>query len=215
MIEGKLIVLEGIDGSGKTTNIPVVKSILTEMGVPSLSTAEPGGTDLGGWVRGLVKTQNHDFSPDVLAMLMCTARLHHIEKVIKPALDGGMAVVCDRYWASTIAYQCGGMGVDLDDLLRIAESFSFDAGKVDLQLYFKVTHEQALARANTRLDNKADYFDSKGEEFFNRVIDMYDQIAAANTVDNITIDASVSPEEVEVQIRKALYKLYPEKRPKT
>lgn len=206
MKKGKLIVLEGIDGCGKSTNVPIVQSILRELGVPSIATAEPGGTDLGRTLRGWIKTGNHDFSPEVLTMLMCTARLHHIEKVIKPVLNNGIAVVCDRYWSSTIAYQQIGMGVDGDDIIKIGELFNFSDYEPDLELYLKVPYTTTFAR---RGSNK-DYFDSQGKDFFNKVTTAYDLIA--KEVEFIeTIDATKSLANVQSQIRQELYKLYPSK----
>ena len=111
---GQLIVFEGLDGSGKTTQIGLLKNFLEQKGQQVISTREPGGTSFGEKCRDLFFTEGISGSSE--AFIAFASRVEHINHVINPALRDGMWVLCDRFSASTLAYQGYGRGVDLTTL---------------------------------------------------------------------------------------------------
>src|SRR5690606_23476758 len=112
VLRGAFITLEGIEGVGKSTNMAFVRSVLERGGQRVVSTREPGGTARGERVRDGVVDEDHDggLSAEVEALLMFAARAHHLQRVIRPALQRSEWVVCDRFTDATFAYQGGGRG---------------------------------------------------------------------------------------------------------
>ena len=114
---GAFITLEGIEGVGKSTALHYIQEFLQDAGIEVVITREPGGTSLGEMVREWLLEGTHDKLPGELeALLMFAARSHHLESIIKPALDAGHFVVCDRFSDATFAYQGAGRGVELSFL---------------------------------------------------------------------------------------------------
>src|SRR5690606_23902332 len=109
------VVVEGLDGAGKSTLISNIADELAELGIPYLHTREPGGTPLGEEVREiLLRTKGDPPAPIAELFLYEAARQQHVQKVIKPALNAGRWVLCDRFTASTVAFQVGGRGLGLE-----------------------------------------------------------------------------------------------------
>ena len=120
MTAGKFIVFEGIDGSGKTTQINLVARSLEEQGRQVLCTREPGGTRIGAMLRNLLlDPANKDLDHRTEAFLYAADRSQHVTEVILPALEEGKIVICDRYLYSTVAYQGWGRGIDTDFLTSL------------------------------------------------------------------------------------------------
>ena len=189
------IVFEGIDGSGKTTQIAILSRKLVANGHDPLVTREPGGTPLGDhaglWLRAL-----HKLSPITELLLFNAARAEHVTKVIQPALDAGRIVLCDRFDASTIAYQAYGRGLDakmVEKINRIATDGLQPTLTVFLDLPVEAAHSRKDAGA---LDN----FESQKREFHQRVRQSYQDMAARNPNAWITIDATLSKETVAEKI---------------
>lgn len=149
MKRGKFIVLEGIDGSGKTTQARLLEERLQEMGIKVFVTREPGGTKIGEAIRTFAFT--HHASPIMDMCLMYSARMLHLVKLIQPALESGMWVVCDRFVSSTWAYQSkigDRPGVSCS-ILHEAESSMYESNvpKPDLEIYMALdTHSSAERR---------------------------------------------------------------------
>ncbi len=110
-MKGKLIVFEGIDGSGKTTQATMLHEYLREKGYDVILTREPTDTIIGGVIRSILKGHIR-MSEKVLPFLFAADRINHIEEVIKPALEEGKIVICDRYYLSNLAYQWDGFPID-------------------------------------------------------------------------------------------------------
>lgn len=122
MTRGKFIVFEGIDGAGKSTQLKLLKDRLFSLGYGVVDTREPGGTTVGEKIRELLLDPQHDGLDECAEVfLYAAARAELLRRVIKPSLAGGCVVLCDRFTASTIAYQGYGRGVDLDFLRRVNE----------------------------------------------------------------------------------------------
>lgn len=207
-MRGAFITLEGTEGVGKSTNLAFVASTLQARGRDVVTTREPGGTELGERVRGWILDGDHGaLSPEVEALLMFAARAHHLERVIRPALDAGRWVVCDRFTDATFAYQGGGRGGDVR-LLETLES-AVQRGLVpDLTLLLDAPLEIGRQRIASR---KPDHFEREAQPFFVRVRDAYLQLAARHPDRIKVIDAAQPVAAVQAQIAAHLGALLAER----
>ena len=192
---GIFIVFEGIDGAGKTTQIPLLYRNLTRIGYAPLLTHEPGGTPLGDSVNKWLK-KYPERSPLTELLLMCSARSEHITKVIKPALDQGRIVICDRYSPSTIAYQGHGRGLELELIQEV--NFRATQGlEPDLIVLLNIPVSTAYTRKPNR---KHDGFETEKKEFHQRIKDGYLALASANDKKWLTIDGNLPKSTIAAQI---------------
>jgi dTMP kinase len=144
------VVVEGVDGSGKTTAVEGLVEALRVAGVPVVGTGEPGGSpNLGSEVSRLLLHTGHYLTPRAEALLFAADRAQHVNDVIAPALREGKVVVCSRFVDSTLAYQGAGRGLNFDDLLAISD-FAADGLKADLVLVLDVDPDTAKGRQETR-----------------------------------------------------------------
>jgi dTMP kinase len=197
---GVFITVEGGEGAGKTTCIDCIREVLAEHG-PVL-TREPGGTPLGEAVRELLLSKDYaGMSTDAELLLMFAARAEHIAQVIRPALDAGKWVICDRFTDATYAYQGGGRGANAGRI-ALLEDWVQGPLRPDLTLLLDIGVEQGLARAAGR--GEPDRFESEKAAFFERVRAVYRERAAADPQRIRLIDASRPLPEVQSQIRNEL-----------
>ena len=202
MPRGIFITLEGGEGAGKSTNLAFVRKWLERAGCEVVVTREPGGTELGERVRDiLLHGRELPISAESEMLLMFAARAEHIARVIRPALDAGKIVLCDRFTDATYAYQGGGRGIPA---ARIAAIESWVQGDLrpDLTLLFDVPVEAGRRRAGLR--SEPDRFEQESNEFFARVHATYLARAASEPGRMRVIDASQSLEKVEQQIGSVL-----------
>ncbi len=196
MRKGRLIVWEGIEGSGKTTQIPAIAQWLREL-TPSrqiLVTREPGGTNLGKQIRELLLKEKGDAIHEKTELCLFAAdRIQHLEEVILPALDQGMIVLCDRFVASTIAYQCYGRGLDYS-LVEQFNQLATNGLTPDLTIWLKLDVKIGLQRISLR--GQSDRLEKENVEFHQRVHQGYQDLADKNPQTFIPIDASQSSEFV-------------------
>lgn len=178
MTRGRFVTLEGIDGAGKSTHAGWFADALAARGHRVVATREPGGTPLGERLREILL--HEAMSHDTEALLMFAARREHLEQVIRPALDRGDWVLCDRFTDATYAYQGGGHGVNVERIRELERWIHGDCHP-DLTLLFDVP----LAVSRERLERNArdgrvlDRFEREREAFFGRVRDAYHARAAA------------------------------------
>lgn len=199
------IVIEGLEGAGKTTARDVVVETLRDLGVNGLLfTREPGGTVLAEKLRSLVldiKSVGDEVITDKAEVLMFyAARVQLVETVIKPALASGQWVIGDRHDLSTQAYQGGGRGIDRTMLATLRDAVLGDF-RPNLTLYLDVTPEVGLKRARARGD--LDRIEQESLNFFNRTRARYLELAAADD-SIITVDATQPLEKVMRDIRAAV-----------
>lgn len=201
MTRGKFITLEGMDGAGKSTHLAWIPGFLQTRGVEVQLTREPGGTAVGENLRALMLDKNQKLHPDTEALLMFAARREHLDKVILPALDAGIWVVCDRFTDATFAYQSSGSGLAWE---RIAALEVWVQGSLqpDLTLYFDVP--SALGKARTQAARVADRFEQEDHLFFDRVRAGYLRRAREHPSRVAIIDASSALESVKNNIEESL-----------
>jgi len=172
---GLFVTFEGIEGTGKSTQVGLAAERLRARGLSPLVTREPGGTPLGEALRALLLARRESASdPLVETLLMVADRAEHVRAVIRPALQAGRIVLCDRHADATAAYQGGGSGVDAG---RIAELNRLATGSLvpDLTVLLDLEPPKALERLHAR--GKLDRFESEPVAFFERVRKTYQDLA--------------------------------------
>lgn len=202
-MDSKFIVIEGLEGAGKTTAREVVVETLREQGISDiLFTREPGGTPLAEKLRDLIKqgVEGEQVTDRAELLMLYAARVQLVENVIKPALARGAWVVGDRHDLSSQAYQGGGRGMDTQLMAQLKQSVLGDFAP-DLTLYLDVTPEIGLQRARAR--GALDRIEQESLNFFTRTRDRYQALAAANASIR-TVDATQSIEQVSAAIRQTL-----------
>jgi len=175
---GKFITFEGIEGSGKTTQIKRVADYLAGENFQLVITQEPSGTDIGAKISDILFHREHvAMCPETELFLFCAARAQHVREVILPALKKGKIVLCDRFSDATYAYQGAGRGLD-ENFIRMINDFSALNLKPDMTLLFDLPVETGLTRAtqrNNRLDKPSmmDRFEKETLDFHQRIRDGY------------------------------------------
>lgn len=206
MTRGAFITIEGAEGVGKTTQRDHVRAVLEELGCEVVTTREPGGTPLAERMRALLLTADEESLPPVAELLlMFAARATHLENLIRPALERGAWVVCDRFTDATYAYQGGGRGVPREQI-AVLETMVQGALRPDLTLLYDAPVELALARARQR--NGAtlpDRFEREQTAFFERVRSTYLEIARTEPARVRVIDATAAIEQVAARTRTVLF----------
>ena len=186
-MRGKFVVLEGIDGAGKSTHLDFIcDQIRMQKGVEVVLTREPGGTPLAEKIRELVLHEPMDVETEVL--MVAAARRDHVAKVIAPALAAGSWVVCDRYVDSTRAYQGGGGQVSLAWIDGLMASATMGVWP-DRVYLFDAPAQLAAARRNSR-GNATDRFEAQDLAYFERVRDVYLNQPRVNSPQAVVIDSS-------------------------
>jgi dTMP kinase len=198
------ITLEGIDRSGKTTQAALLRDAL---GPGTLLLREPGGTEVGERVRELLKNPDTGLDPHAELLLFCAARAHLCASVIRPALEQGRDVICDRFIDSTAAYQgaARGLGVDLVEGLN---EIAIAGCHPDLTLLLRIDPDDAEARGQQRLaagaEDGSDRFEGEGIDFQRTVAAAYDELAARHPDRIVVIDAEGSPTDVHTRVMDAV-----------
>ncbi|MBT1065026.1 dTMP kinase [Bowmanella sp. Y26] len=178
-MSGKFIVIEGLEGAGKSSAIAIVKTCIEQAGHSLVCTREPGGTPMAEAIRECVKQDwQEKVTIEAELLLMYAARVQLLENVIKPALQQGQWVLGDRHDLSSQAYQGGGREIP-DDMLASLRAISLKGFKPDLTLYLDVEPEVGLARARGR--GELDRIEQSGLAFFTRTRDRYLQLAAKDS----------------------------------
>lgn len=199
---GKFIVIEGIEGAGKSSAIEVIKTVLAEYQIDYISTREPGGTQLAESLREIVKSADHSetVTQETELLLMYAARSQLLANRILPALNEGKWVIGDRHDLSSKAYQGGGRQFD-DKVMNMIAEVTLKGFKPDLTLYLDISPEQGLSRAQAR--GELDRIEQEKIEFFHRVRDKYCEIAKSDS-SIVTIDAGEAMPSVHQNIRQQL-----------
>jgi len=198
------ITLEGPDGSGKSSQIPLLADWLRAEGYEVYTTREPGGTEIGNQIREIVlnKLENTAMHPRTEILLFLSSRAQLVEEIIRPLRDKGTIILCDRYADSTLAYQGYGHGVDLTTLQNL---LNFATGNLypDLTLLLDLDAKTGLDRRKTN-GGKWDRLDAFNQAFHERVRNGYLEMAAKEPSRWITINADQPINEVQLALRQAI-----------
>ena len=204
-MKGKFIVIEGIDGCGKTTQIDELskwlpKSGLIKNGSKLITTREPGGSQLGKKLRGLILDNNENNKPSSLAELLLYSadRAEHVSKIISPALNNNDWVISDRFSDSTLAYQGYGREIDLEIIKKI-ESIVCQGEYPDLTFFLEISPEESILRRKNEIPDR---IESEGIRFLEKVNEGFKVIAKENNWK--VISASQNIETISNQIKETL-----------
>ena len=192
-MRGRFITLEGVEGVGKSSLLPVVRDYLTEHGVDVLQTREPGGTELGEQLRDVLLHTDQKILPKAELLLMFAARAQHVETVIEPALASGKWVLCDRFVDASYAYQGGGRKLG-SERIAIIEQWVLEGLQADLTLLLDASRETTLERTKKR--RALDRIETEGDDFFELVSRTYLERASAIPARIKIIDAKPDFETV-------------------
>lgn len=203
MSQGLFITLEGTEGSGKSTQIVVIKNYLQSKGRKVITVREPGGTPIAEDIRNLLKTprKDDDMCDTAELLLMYAARAQLVQTFIKPKLEQGFDVICDRHDLSTIAYQGGGRGMDMDAINSIRKVVLGDF-KPNLTLLLDVDPVAGMQRAKAR--GELDRFEQSQMDFFERVRNTYLECAKQDPEHIVLIKGQDPIEIVSTNVIKAL-----------
>ena len=187
------ITFEGGEGSGKSSQAGVLYRRLCKLAIPALLTHEPGVTPLGKKIaRWLKWTQDTDISPVAELLLFNTSRAQLVTEIIRPNLESGKVVICDRYADSTTAYQGYGRGLDLP-MVAAVNAAGIRGLKPDLTVLLDMPVKEGLARKGSK---KRDRFEEENKNFHQRVREGYLKLAAAEPERWLVIDATQSKEKI-------------------
>ena len=202
MEKGLFITFEGIDGCGKTTQIKLLKEYFEINDKTVLLTREPGAKGLGVKLREILLNYDGEVSPNCESFLFLADRAQHIDTIIKPAVERGEIVLCDRHTDSTVAYQGYGRGVDLDRI-NMLNDIATSGMKPDLTFVFDIDIETSMSRVGKEQDR----MESAGIEFFKRVRQGYLEIAKAEPERVKLLDGTDTIENIHNQILKIISEL--------
>lgn len=200
---GKLIVIEGLEGAGKSTAVATIVNLLSQAGIKTVTTREPGGTEIGEQLRTIIKNPSYK---DILdnkgeLLLMYTARVQLLEEIIKPALKNGVWVIADRFELSTMAYQGGGRELSQTMIKHLSE-FCLNGFQPDLTLYLDLSPELGIKRAQLR--GQFDRIEQQTIDFFHKVHKMYMQCIQEQP-NIVKIDAALPLVDVQEHIKNAIH----------
>lgn len=206
------ITLEGLDGSGKSTQLPFLCAWLDQRGIEYRVTQEPGGTPLGESIRSVFLQEKWDGADGTVeALLIFASRRQHLLQVIDPALAAGKHVICDRFTDSTLAYQGYGRGVPLPTI-RQMDQLATNSRRPDCTLLFDLPADLARKRgysAGRRSEpGGADRLDAEDLAFYQRVRNGFLELARAESKRFFLVDSSGTVDETRSQVASILARLY-------
>jgi dTMP kinase len=200
-MKGKLIVFEGVEGCGKTTQIKLTSEWLRSKDIPVIVTREPGGTDLGVHLRSLLlEANNNPIDKRTELLLYAADRAQHVEQELKPSLAAGKYVLCDRFIYSTIAYQGYGRGLNID-LINQLNTIATAGLETDLVLWFDLDVETGLARKRSS-GEVADRIEQEKLDFHRRVQQGYTTLGATYPEKIVRINANQDKYTIQNQIQQ-------------
>jgi dTMP kinase len=205
-MSGRFIVLEGMEGAGKTTQVELLVRWLAARQVPYLATREPGGTEMGEAIRRIL-LESGPVSEAAELMLFLAARAALLADLVRPALAEGRVVLADRFEMSTLAYQGYGRGLALADI-RVANRLATGGLRPDLTIVLDLPAPTGLARVAGRA-GAADRIEGEGEAFLSRVGEAY-RLLASTEPDVVRVDATPPPDVVHEEIVRLLSARFPE-----
>ena len=206
MARGLFIVLEGVEGAGKSTQARLLSLWMDELGIPHTLAREPGGTPVGEAIRAIVLDKGElTMPPETELFLILGARAAFVRDVVRPALEEGQVVLADRFDLSTFAYQGFGRGLDLEQV-RQANALATGGLRPELMMVLDLPVEVGLERKGGA--GAGDRIEREGETFLNRVREGYRRLAADDPVARL-LEAEGTPEELQRTLRRVLGETFP------
>lgn len=204
-VRGLWVTLEGGDGSGKTTQARLLQEWFESEGRTVVRTREPGGTEVGQLIRDIVLHHRGEIGARAEALLFAADRAHHIEALIRPALERGDVVIQDRYLDSSVAYQGAGRVLGAEEV-RDLSMWATGGALPDLTVLLDL--DPAAARARLDADDKPfDRLESERADFHARVREAYLALAAAEPERFLVLDATLAPERLAARVRERITRL--------
>lgn len=198
-MRGKFVTIEGCDGSGKSTQIELMRSSLTALNVDFVFTREPGGTEISERIRDIISSPAYSNMDDYTELLLyAAARRQHVVK-LKELLSEGKLVICDRFTDSTVAYQGYGRGIDMTTI-NFCNNIATDGLNIDLTLFFDLPPDEAFARKGGA--DRGDRLECEEFDFYTRVYEGYKRLSEGDRFE--VVDARKSIEEVHAFVMTAL-----------
>jgi dTMP kinase len=208
MAGGLFLVLEGVEGAGKTTQARLLANWMGHLGLSVTSTREPGGTAVGEAVRAVLLDRNElDIPAETELLLMLAARAAFVRQVVRPTLAKGGVVLADRFSLSTLAYQGYGRGLDLAEVRRM-DAFARGGLEPDLTLVLELSPEEGGKRQRAAGKGR-DRMERAGDEFHARVAAGYRELAGSGDARVRALDAQGTPDAVQERVRDALRQAFP------
>ena len=200
------MVLEGVEGAGKSTQARLLSLWMDELGIPHTLAREPGGTPVGEAIRAIVLDKGElTMPPETELFLILGARAAFVRDVVRPALEEGQVVLADRFDLSTFAYQGFGRGLDLEQV-RQANALATGGLRPELMMVLDLPVEVGLERKGGA--GAGDRIEREGETFLNRVREGYRRLAADDPVARL-LEAEGTPEELQRTLRRVLGETFP------
>ena len=209
-MKGKFITFEGADGGGKSTQVQLSAAWLRERGYEVVTTREPGGTVLAEKVRELVLDPNLPLNSTSQSLLYLAARSEHVEKVIRPALETGKIVLCDRFSDSTLVYQGLSLGKELAELTVMQQLCSFATAGLEPDLTIVLDGRPEVLAKRRELRGVTDRYEQQGLDFQHKLRDGFLTLAKAEPKRIRVLNAEESREAVAETVQKALSNLLQE-----
>jgi dTMP kinase len=207
MSEGRFITFEGMDGCGKTTQLRMFANVLRAAGRTIVETVEPGGTEIGQQIRRiLLDPANTAMNPRAELLLYFASRAQNVEQVIRPALEAGSVVLCDRFTDSTMVYQGCGRGLDSEIVTQL-DRIACQGLKPDITVLIDIDMQTSLMRAkrrNQRVGQSESRIDEESAAFHERVRGGYRALARQEPDRFVVIDGRADVAEVSARIQEAL-----------
>ncbi len=201
MTDGLFIAFEGGDGAGKSTQVALLRDALEEAGRTVTVTRQPGGTDLGRQIRDLVLHGDH-VSPRAEALLFAADKAHHVEQLIRPALDRGEVVLTDRYTDSSVAYQGAGRDLGAQEIHELT-MWAVDGLVPDLTVVVDVPAEEGRRRRGEVHDR----LEAEADTFHEAIRAHYLAMATGNPQRYLVVDGTSSPEQIHAEVLARLRSL--------
>ena len=197
---GAFLTVEGLDGSGKGTQIERLTDALDRWGFEVVHTREPGGTPIGEKIREILLDRENTGMTDVTeALLYAASRAQHVREKILPEVARGRVVLCDRYLDSSVAYQGGGRQLGIDEVLAI-NAPAVEGAMPDLTVYLDLDHRESLRRRCAA--SEPDRLEAEAESFHARVEDGYHQLIARDPDRFVVVDAGKTRDEIAAEIQE-------------
>lgn len=200
-MRGIFITVEGGDGAGKSTQLANIKTYMEERGISAIFTREPGGTEIAEKIREIIlDPENEGMEPLTEALLYAASRAEHVRKIIAPALEDGLTVVCDRFVDSSIAYQ--GYGRELGDIVEMINAPAVNGYMPDLTIFLDLEPEVAMNRISNR---GHDRLEIETNDFHERVHEGYLKMIEKDAEQGVSRIARIDADRLAGDIKADIY----------